>query len=179
MFVILLSKIIFIFPLMCRYVHHVIKVQAKAEEFASKIKNHLKLPFPKIVEDAKCRRTRFNIKNNSGHVVERSPFTTFIFIWNYNVKVNLDKDDEGICFLMWLHDGKFLFHLFFLRKSFSINIEWFTNYFACRTYWWQTITCKSTILLTRIWNQVRSSKCKCFYASSWQHVSLHNGKSKW
>jgi hypothetical protein len=80
MFVILLSKTIFIFPLMCRYVHHVIKVEAKAEEFASKIKNQLKLTFPKTMEDAKCRKTRFNIKNNRGHVVERSPFTTFIFI---------------------------------------------------------------------------------------------------
>jgi hypothetical protein len=55
-------------------------VEAKAEKFVSKIKSHLKLTFPKTVEDAKCRRTRFNIKNNGGHVVERSPFTKFIFI---------------------------------------------------------------------------------------------------
>jgi hypothetical protein len=47
--------------------------------------------------------------------VERSPFTTFIFIWNYNVKVHLDKDHEGICFIVWLHDGNFCF-ICFLKK---------------------------------------------------------------
>jgi hypothetical protein len=78
MFVILLSKTIFIFPLMCKYVHHVIKVKAKVEKFASKITNQLKLAFPKTMEDAKRRRTRLNIKNNCGCVVERFPFTTFI-----------------------------------------------------------------------------------------------------
>ncbi len=95
---------------MCRYVHCVITVEAKTEDFATKITNYLKLAIPKAMEDAECIRTRFNIKNNAGCIVEGSLFTTFVFTQNHNVKVHLDKYDEGICFILWLHDGKFLFH---------------------------------------------------------------------
>ncbi len=39
---------------------------------------------------------------NEGCIVEGSPFTTFAFTWNYEVNVHIDKDDDGICFILWL-----------------------------------------------------------------------------
>jgi len=85
MFVVLFSKTIFILPLICRYVHHVIKVEAKAEKFANKITNHLKLAFPKTVEDAKCKKTRFNIKNNHGLMVALYNFCVHVMMCHPNL----------------------------------------------------------------------------------------------
>jgi hypothetical protein len=44
---------------------------------------------------------QFQINDNSGCVIERSPFTTFS-LKKYEVKIHKDKDDDDICLILWM-----------------------------------------------------------------------------
>jgi len=40
--------------------------------------------------------------DTEGCVVENSPFTTFALTKNYEVNIHEDKDDDDVCFILWL-----------------------------------------------------------------------------
>jgi hypothetical protein len=47
--------------MICRYVHHDVEIEKKAQDFAHKL-DSLEINIPKVIEDFKCRRAKLNIK---------------------------------------------------------------------------------------------------------------------
>lgn len=109
-----IMKLMGLFFFFLRYVHHVLEVEKKSSDFIERIKQFLIQIFPKVMEMLESKRKRLQFPNTKGHVVKISPFTTIAFTKDYEVKIHENKDDDDICFILWLrkvfeHTSKFWF----------------------------------------------------------------------
>ncbi len=74
------------------------------------------------------KRKRLQIFDIEGYVVEKSPFTTISFTKKNEINIHEDKDDDDLCFILWLQKG--IFNTFFLF--------WFLFYLGLFTLWFDT-----------------------------------------
>jgi hypothetical protein len=51
----------------------------------------------------------WTIEANERSIVHGFLFITFTLTCNYQINVHQDKDNDDICFILWLWKGKFLF----------------------------------------------------------------------
>lgn len=65
--------------------------------------------FPKVLEGFEEKGKQFQINDTSSCVIEGSPFTTFLLTKNYEVKIHKDKDDDDVCFILWMQKNNSLF----------------------------------------------------------------------
>jgi hypothetical protein len=56
------------------------------------------------MEGLESKRKRLNIDDGEGHLVDQSPFTSFLLTRN-EMKIHVDVDDVHICFILWIHEG--------------------------------------------------------------------------
>jgi hypothetical protein len=57
------------------------------------------------MEGLESKRKRLNIDDGESRLVDQSPFTSFVFTINYEVKIHVDVDDADICFILWIREG--------------------------------------------------------------------------
>jgi hypothetical protein len=78
------------------------EVDKNANVFVERLNQNLVGIFPKVMEMLENKRKRLQILDTKGHVVKNSPFTTSAFKKDYDVNIHEDKDDDDLCFIMWL-----------------------------------------------------------------------------
>jgi hypothetical protein len=66
------------------------------------------------MEGLENKSKRHGINDTKGQLVDRSPFTTFALTKNYEVKIHHDKDDDNLCFILWLHESRLFKTMFWV-----------------------------------------------------------------
>ncbi len=67
-----------------------------------KFNQYLIEKFPKMMKMLESKRRKLQIFDTKGCMVENSPFTIFALTNNYEVNIHEDKDDDDVCFILWL-----------------------------------------------------------------------------
>ncbi len=82
-----------------------LEVEKKLSDFIERINQFLIQIFPKVMEILESKRKRLQFPNTEGCVVKNSPFTTIAFTKDYEINIHENKDDDDLCFILWLREG--------------------------------------------------------------------------
>ncbi len=64
------------------------------------------------MEGLKNKQKRHDIGDIEKRLVDQSLFTTYVLTKNYQIKIHHNKNDDNLCFILWLHEGKFFSIMF-------------------------------------------------------------------
>jgi hypothetical protein len=64
------------------------------------------------MEGLKNKRKRHDIGDIERRLVDKSLFTTYVLTKKYQIKIHHNKDDDNLCFTLWLHEGNFFSIMF-------------------------------------------------------------------